>query len=251
MSRSSSRDADRGRRLRVFHVTSRDHEPRRHGGATRLRDSSGSETARELRHTEALRHRGRAGFLEFSASSWIPSAASASRAPGGLCGRADEAVGAPDEIAQRVRRDARKPHEHARIVDVVIRQVIGRRVLLDQQVALRHVHSNHHRVRFRRLVDRYTAKSFPRTFSACAPHVVVTSTSGSYVRIAIAASNPLRFTAPMVAPAAAARPASEPEQAVDLDDDGPVPQRGKAAAQRVAFLVVDDEQLAPRLVLPA
>jgi hypothetical protein len=39
------------------------------------------------------------------------------------------------------------------------------------------------------------ANIFPRTFNADAPHVVVTSTSGSVRPIAIAASNPLRFTA--------------------------------------------------------
>src|SRR5688572_31169124 len=40
------------------------------------------------------------------------------------------------------------------------------------------------------------ANILPRTFSAGAPHVVVTSTSGSVRPIAIAASNPLRFTPP-------------------------------------------------------
>src|SRR6186713_461096 len=37
------------------------------------------------------------------------------------------------------------------------------------------------------------ANILPRTFSADAPHVVVTSTSGSMRPTAIAASNPLRF----------------------------------------------------------
>ena len=36
------------------------------------------------------------------------------------------------------------------------------------------------------------ANIFPRTFSAGAPHVVVTSTSGNVRPMAIAASNPLR-----------------------------------------------------------
>src|SRR6186997_350769 len=38
------------------------------------------------------------------------------------------------------------------------------------------------------------ANIFPRTLSVGAPHVVVTSTSGKVRPIAIAASNPLRFT---------------------------------------------------------
>jgi hypothetical protein len=37
------------------------------------------------------------------------------------------------------------------------------------------------------------ANIFPRTFSAGAPHVVVTSTSGNVRPMAIAASNPLRL----------------------------------------------------------
>ena len=44
---------------------------------------------------------------------------------------------------------------------------------------------------------------------------------------------------------------SESEQPVDLDDEGPVLKFWKTRCQRVALLVVDDEQLAARLILPA
>ena len=44
--------------------------------------------------------------------------------------------------------------------------------------------------------------------------------------------------------------ALESKQAVDLDDEGAVLELGKASRQRVALLVVDDEQLAARLILP-
>src|SRR5688500_16913433 len=53
-------------------------------------------------------------------------AARARRSPGGLRGGADKSVGPTDEIAQS--------DEHARIVDVVIGQVVCRRILFDQQV---------------------------------------------------------------------------------------------------------------------
>ncbi len=43
---------------------------------------------------------------------------------------------------------------------------------------------------------------------------------------------------------------SESEQPVDLDDEGPVLKLGKTRCQRVALLVVDDEQLAAGLILP-
>ena len=42
-----------------------------------------------------------------------------------------------------------------------------------------------------------------------------------------------------------------PEQAIDLDDERPVREYGKAARRRVALLVVDDEQLAAGTVFPA
>ena len=43
----------------------------------------------------------------------------------------------------------------------------------------------------------------------------------------------------------------EPEQPVELDDEGAIFQLGKAPrGQRVALLVVDDEQLTARLIFP-
>jgi hypothetical protein len=68
------------------------------------------------------------------------------------------------EIPQRVGMDPGQPDENARVVDVVILQVIRRGILLEQRVALREVHPHGQRVRLRRLVHRLTDEHLPADF---------------------------------------------------------------------------------------
>ena len=64
-------------------------------------------------------------------------------------------MGADDEITKRIRTNPWKPHEHARIRDVVLLQIVGVRVFFDERVAVGEVHHHDERVGLGRLVGRH------------------------------------------------------------------------------------------------
>jgi hypothetical protein len=68
---------------------------------------------------------------------------------------------ADDEIAKRIRTNPRQPDEHARIADVVLLQVVGGRVLLDERVAAGEIHHHDERVRLGRLVGGHAHEHLP------------------------------------------------------------------------------------------
>jgi hypothetical protein len=69
-----------------------------------------------------------------------------------------------NKIPQRVGMDPGQADEDAGVVDVVILQVIGRRILFEQRVPLREIHAHGQRVRLGLLVHRLTDEHFPAYF---------------------------------------------------------------------------------------
>ena len=90
----------------------------------------------------------------------------------------DEAVCIDDEIAKSVETNASQSHEHTRVVQVVIFQVVGGRVVVFDECGT--VGEGHHHDRDLGSADLWDAMHtniFPCTFRAGWPHAVVTSTS--------------------------------------------------------------------------
>src|SRR5262249_13271209 len=96
-----------------------------------------------------------------------------------------ELVRATDEILDRVAVDAREPDEDARVVEVVLFEIVRRRVVFDHRVALGEVHHHDERVRLRGRVRRdaheHLSLHFQRRLPPCRRlfHVRQTATDGA------------------------------------------------------------------------
>ena len=86
------------------------------------------------------------------------------------------------------RDDARQPHEHTRVVQIVLFQVVGGRVVFDK-CSRSGRPSSRPGSSVADLLDAIHTNIFPCTFRAGWPHPVVTSTSGRARPIASTAAN--------------------------------------------------------------
>ena len=70
-------------------------------------------------------------------------------------------MGADDQVAKRVRMHQCEPYEHARIADVVLLQVVGAGIFLDEGISIGEIHHDDQRVRLGRLVRRHAGEHPP------------------------------------------------------------------------------------------